>query len=162
MLPLGVIEHDIRLTGEHFKKENNELKYFNKLEEKVCILKITPGFNPKIISNLIDLDCKGIILEGFGAGNVPIDENSLIPEIEYAMKKGIPIIVSSQCAIGFSWMYLYECGKKALAAGAIPGHDMISETAMTKLIWVLGNYPDYDIGKIKELFLKDVCGELSA
>ncbi|RLI99593.1 MAG: hypothetical protein DRP06_03180 [Candidatus Aenigmatarchaeota archaeon] len=41
MLPLGVIEPDIRLTGEHFKKENNELKYFNKLEEKVCVLKIT-------------------------------------------------------------------------------------------------------------------------
>ncbi|MCK4729718.1 MAG: asparaginase [Candidatus Aenigmarchaeota archaeon] len=160
MLPLGVIEHDIRLTGEHFKKEN-ELKYFNKLEEKICILKITPGFNPKIISNLIDLDYKGIILEGFGAGNVPIDENSLVPEIENAVKKGIPIIVSSQCAIGFSWMYLYECGKKALDAGAIPGHDMISETAMTKLMWVLGNYPDYDIEKIKELFLNDVCGEVS-
>ncbi|MCK5063540.1 MAG: hypothetical protein KAR23_06435, partial [Candidatus Aenigmarchaeota archaeon] len=64
-------------------------------------------------------------------------------------------------AIGFSWMYLYECGKKALDAGAIPGHDMISETAMTKLMWILGNHPGYDMKKIKELFLKDVSGEVS-
>jgi len=87
------------------------------------------------------LDYKGIILECFGVGNVPIDENSLVPEIENAVKKRIPVIVSSQCTIGFSWMYLYECGKKALDAGAILGHDMISETAMTKLMWILGNYP---------------------
>lgn len=163
MLPLGIIEHDIRHTGEHYRNDNKEvqLKYFDKLEEKVCIQKITPGFNPKIISELIDLGYKAIVIEGFGAGNVPIGENSLIPEIEEATKKGIPIIVSSQCSIGFSWMYLYECGKKALDAGAIPGHDMISETAMTKLMWILGNYPNYNIKQIKELFLKDLCGEVS-
>ena len=163
MLPLGVIEHDIRHTGEHYQNDNNkaELKFFDKLEEAVCIQKITPGFNPKIISGLIGVGYKGIILEGYGAGNVPIDENSLIPEIKKAIGKGVPIIVSSQCAIGFSWMYLYECGKKALDVGAIPGHDMVSETEMTKLMWILGNYPDYSMKEIKELFLKDIAGEVS-
>ncbi len=163
MLPLGVIEHDIRHTGEHYENSNKnaELVFYDKLEEAVCIQKISPGFKPEIISKLIELGYKGIILEGFGAGNVPIDENSLIPEIKKAVEKGVPIVVSSQCAIGFSWMYLYECGKKALEVGAIPGHDMISETAMTKLMWILGNHPDYDIQKIKEIFLKDLCGEVS-
>ena len=161
MLPLGVIEHDIRHTGEHYNNKEKELKFFDKLESNVCIQKITPGFNPKIISQLIDMGYKGIIFEGFGAGNVPIDQNTLIPEIENATRKGVPIVVSSQCAIGFSWMYLYECGKKALDAGAIPGHDMISETSMTKLMWILGNYPDYSIDEIRELFLKDTCGEIS-
>ncbi len=161
ILPLGIIEHDIRQTGEHYNNKDKELKFFNKLESNVCILKITPGFNPKIISQLIDLGYRGIVLEGFGAGNVPISENSLIPEIENATKKGIPIIVSTQCAIGYSWMYLYECGRKALDAGAIPGYDMISETAMVKLMWILGNFPDYDIKKIKKLFLKDISGEVS-
>ncbi|MCK5177789.1 MAG: asparaginase, partial [Candidatus Aenigmarchaeota archaeon] len=163
MLPLGIIEHEIRHTGENYCNDNvnSELKFFDKIEEKVCIQKITPGFDPRIISNLIQLGYKGIVIEGYGAGNVPIDENSLIPEIKKAVDKGIPIVVSSQCAIGFSWMYLYECGRKALEAGAIPGHDMISETAMTKLMWILGNYPKYNIKKIKELFLKDIAGEVS-
>ncbi len=162
MLPLGVIEHDIRYTGEHFDNDSKEkdLKYYDKLEENVCILKITPGFNPKIISELIKIGYKGIVIEGFGAGNVPIDENSLIPKIESAIKKGIPIIVSTQCAIGCSWVYLYECGKKALDAGAIPGYDIISETALTKLMWILGNFP-HDMGKIKTLMLLNVAGEIS-
>ena len=160
MLPLGVIEHDIRLTGEHHKKGKGKLKYFDKLEKNVCILKITPGMNPKLITAAIDLGYKGIILEGFGAGNVPINKNSLIPEIKNAIKKDIPVVVSTQCAIGCSWMYLYETGKKALDAGAIPGHDMISETAMTKMMWILGNHKG-SINKIRKLFLKDVAGELS-
>ncbi len=161
MFPLGIIEHDIRYTGEHFSNKNKKNIFFDKLESNVCIQKITPGFNPKIISQLIKIGYKGIVLEGFGAGNVPIEQNSLIPEIKNATKKGVPIVVSSQCAIGFSWVYLYECGKRALDVGAIPGYDMISETAMTKLMWILGNYPDYNISEIKKLFLKNICGEIS-
>lgn len=162
MLPLGVIEHDIRYTGEHFNndKKEKDLKYFDRLEENVCIIKITPGFKPKIISELIKLGYKGIVIEGYGAGNVPIAENSLIEEIGNATKKGIPVVVSTQCAIGCSWMYLYECGKRALDVGAIPGHDMISETALTKLMWVLGNFPN-DKNKIKELLLSNIAGEVS-
>jgi len=160
MLPLGVIEHDIRLTGEHFKKNSVGLKFFDKLEKNVCIIKITPGMDPRIISQVIELGYKGIVLEGFGAGNVPIDENSLVPEIKKAVEKGVPVIVSTQCAIGSSWMYLYETGKRALEVGAVPGHDMISETAMTKLMWILGNYGN-NISKVRELVIKDISGEIS-
>ncbi|MBN2094500.1 MAG: asparaginase [Candidatus Aenigmarchaeota archaeon] len=159
MLPLGVIEHDIRLTGEHLRK-GEETKFFGKLEEKVCIIKLTPGMDPKIIQSYVDLGYKGLVIEGFGAGNVPIEKNSLVEEIGSAVKKGVPVVVSTQCAIGSSWMYLYETGRKALEAGAIPGHDMISETAMTKLMWIIGNFGN-DPKVVKEIFLKDVAGEVS-
>ena len=145
---------------EHTGK-NKDLKFYNKLDKAVCIQKVTPGFNPKIISQLIKLGYKGIILEGYGAGNVPINENSLVPEIKKATEQGIPIIMCTQCAIGYAWVYLYEVGRKALEAGAIPGHDMISETALTKLMWIIGNRPNYTIKEIKKLFLKDLSGEVS-
>jgi L-asparaginase len=160
MLPLGIVEHDIRMSGEKYHDKKGQLKFFDRLQEGVTIVKITPGMNPKIIPELINLGYKGLVLEGYGAGNVPIEEKSLISEIKKATEKEIPIVVSTQAAIGCSWMYLYECGKKALAAGAIPGHDMISETAMTKLMWALGNYPT-KIEKIKEVVLKDIAGEIS-
>lgn len=160
MLPLGVIEHEIRLTGAHLEKKGKKLKYFNKLEKNVCIIKIFPGFNPEIIRSIMGLGYKGIVLEGFGAGNVPIEENSLIPEIKMAVERKIPVVVSTQCAVGCSWMYLYETGRFALEAGAIPGYDIISETAMTKLMWILGNYKK-DVKEIKEIFLKNISGELS-
>ena len=85
----------------------------------------------------------------------------MIEEIEHATSQNIPVIVCSQCAIGFSWMDLYEAGKKALKANAIPGYDMISETAMTKLMWILGNFPNASYDRIKELMLKNIAGEIS-
>jgi len=160
MLPLGVIEHDINLIGKHIKKKREKIKFYDKLEEKVCILKITPGFDPRIIRKVIELGYKGLVIEGFGAGNIPILENSLIPEIKNAVKKNIPIIGTTQCAIGCSWMYLYEGGKRALDAGVIPGYDMISDTAMVKLMWILGNYPK-NMKKIREMALKNIAGEIS-
>ncbi|MBI4210425.1 MAG: hypothetical protein HY544_02885 [Candidatus Diapherotrites archaeon] len=137
-----------------------QIRLYDKMEDKVAIVKITPGMKPEIISVLIKMGYKGMVLEGYGAGNVPIEENSLIGEIKKATQSGVPIIVSTQTAIGSSWMYLYECGRKALEAGAIPGHDMISETAMTKLMWILGSGVR-DIEEIKRIFLKDVAGEIS-
>ncbi len=167
MSPLGIIEQNIRYTGEHYNSNldarisSEEPIFYDKMEVEVCIQKITPGYNPKIISKLIEMGYKGIITEGFGSGNVPINENSLIDEIRAATEKGVPIIVCSQCAIGFSWMLIYESGKKALMAGSIPGYDMISETALTKLMWILANFPKADVNEIRELFLKDIAGEIS-
>jgi len=163
MLPLGIIEHEIRHTGEHYKHtgKNKDLKFYDKLDEAVCIQKISPGFNPKIISQLIKLGYKGIVLEGYGAGNIPIKENSLVPEIKKATEQGVPVIMCTQCAVGYAWVYLYEVGRKALEAGAIPGHDLLSETALTKLMWILGNHPNYNIKQIKKTVLKDISGEVS-
>ncbi|KKT35839.1 MAG: hypothetical protein UW24_C0003G0040 [Parcubacteria group bacterium GW2011_GWA2_44_12] len=161
MSPLGIIEHDIRLTGEHLHKGRLPLTLFDKIEKNVCILKITPGMNPRIISKLIEMGYKGIVLEGYGPGHLPIEENSLIPEIERAVKQNIPVIVGTQCALGSSWMCLYEVGKKALDAGAIPGYDMMCETVMTKLMWILGNFKN-DMRTIKKLILKNISGEISS
>lgn len=167
MSPLGTIEQNIRYTGEHFNSNlksgslNDTPIFYDKIELEVCIQKITPGYNPEILLKLIEIGYKGIITEGFGSGNVPINENSLIDEIQSATQKGVPIIVCSQCAVGFSWMMIYEAGKKAMMAGSIPGYDMISETALTKLMWILGNFPKASIQEITNLFLTDVAGEIS-
>ncbi|MHA2001630.1 MAG: asparaginase [Promethearchaeota archaeon] len=164
MRPLGVIEEDIRYTGEHYHigDPQKELVIYPNMELEVSIQKLTPGYNPEILKKMAEIGYKGIICEGFGSGNIPIKTFSLLETIEELTQKGIPIIVCSQCAIGFSWMYLYEAGKKAMEAGAIPGYDMTSESAMVKLMWILGNFPDYNMNQIRELIHKDISGEISA
>lgn len=155
----GIVEHDIRLTGEHFKKSGKRPKLYGEIEDKVCLLKLHPGLDPKIIDNILDMGYEGLILEGFGAGNVPIKGNSFLPSIKKAIHNNVPVVVSTQCAIGCSWMYLYECGKRALDIGAIPGYDMISETALVKLMWVLAQ--TNNMKKIKKMMLSDIGGEIS-
>ena len=158
MPPLGLIEHDIRLTGEHIKKSKKEMKLFTEIEPNTHLIKLFPGFNPEIINAIVKMGCKGIVIEGFGAGNVPIEDNSLIPSITACTSAKIPVVICTQCAIGCSWAYLYECGKKALDAGAIAGFDMLSETVLTKLMWVLANFDRKDFQKIMH---SNIAGEIS-
>lgn len=56
-------------------------------------------------------------------------------------------------------MKLYEAGQKALKAGAIPCNDMTSETALVKLMWIMGTYGT-DSKIIKDMMQKNIVGEI--
>ncbi len=160
MRPLGLIEGDLMLTGEQLKRGNKKPVLVNKIEPNVALLKIFPGFNPKTVEYLIDSGIKGIVLEGYGPGNTPTEKRSLIPAIKRATERGVPVVITTQCVLGPSWAYVYEVGTKALDAGAIPGYDMLSETALVKLMWTLGQTKDLD--KIKKMMLKNYAGEITS
>ena len=55
-------------------------------------------------------------------------------------------------------MELYQVGRAALDVGAIPAMDMTPETAMVKLMWVLGQTDD--IESIDSMMQKCFVGEL--
>lgn len=159
MNPLGIIEHKINMSDEQTKRSNRKPRLDTKLESDVYLLKLYPGLNSKIIDRIFDLGYKGLIIEGYGAGNVSILENSLIPYIQEATNNKIPVVITTQCAIGASWCHIYETGGKALQAGAIPAYDMTSETALVKLMYVLGHTSKYD--EIKRMMIKDMAGEIT-
>lgn len=159
MDPLGKVENSIMLYGEHIRKKNTQPLLLNKVETNVSLIKMYPGFKPKTIETMIDNDAKGFVIEGYGAGNVPTGNLSIIPLIKRAVESGIPVVITTQCTLGTSWVYLYEVGRKALDAGGIPGFDLLSETALVKLMWVLGQTKN--ISKVKEMMHKNYCGEIT-
>lgn len=69
------------------------------------------------------------------------------------------VLTGSVKAIGEVDMTLYEVGQKAMKAGAIPCNDMTSETAIVKLMWIMGNFGK-DNKTIKELMMKNFVGEI--
>jgi len=159
--PLGYVVDRIKLRRGYIKKGNRrKLKLYDRIETKAALIKLYPGFDPKILYKLIDMGYKGFVIEGFGAGNIPINFNSLLPWIIRAKEEKLPVVISTQCIHGHEWALLYENGKKALKMGAIPAYDMISETALVKLMWVLGITSE--INKIKRLMLKPIAGEISS
>lgn len=111
---------------------------------------------------------KGLVIEGTGiAGNAPINEidketkeHSKIAEALKALaKSGTLLCATSQTIHGRLSMNVYTTGRKMQEIGII-GHmmDMTPETAYIKLSWLLSNYDKKDA---KELYLKNLRGEIS-
>ena len=160
MDPLGRVENSIILTGEHIRKNSeNKPVLSNKIEPNVHLLKIYPGFKPEIMETMISNGTKGFVFEGYGAGNVPTANRSVVPYIKRCADSSIPVVITTQCTLGTSWVYLYDVGRKALDAGGIPGFDLLSETALVKLMWVLGQ--TNNIKKVMEMMHHNYCGEIT-
>lgn len=155
--PLG----GIKLEPEIYSTYGNE-KQKNTIENidfdpNIIIVKLTPGLSNENLEKIIfSNNFHGIILEGFGAGGIP---DSLMPFLNKAKEKELPVIILSQCKNGVTKMNLYAVGQQALVGGGIPGGDMTIEAASTKLMWILAQ--TRDIKKIRKLFATNVAGEVT-
>ncbi|GAB4269004.1 MAG: hypothetical protein Kow0029_04760 [Candidatus Rifleibacteriota bacterium] len=127
------------------------------LNENVAMLRIYPGVKPEILDFLAE-NHNGIVIEGYGAGNIPNEKNSLIPAIRKATEKNVAIVVCTQCIVGSTEMELYQVGRAALDAGAIPAMDMTPETTLVKLMWVLGQTDD--LTTVDSMMQKSFVGEV--
>ena len=136
-----------------------EPKLLDNISTKVFLLKLIPNTNPAIFDMIADMGYKGIVIEAFGSGGLHFERRDLIQKIEEVTNKGIVVVACSQCLYETSDFTLYEVGRKVLECGAIPGRDMTTEAAVTKLMWALGQTED--INEIKRLFNKSIAGEVS-
>ena len=99
---------------------------------------------------------KGILLEGSGLGHV---SKFCFTAIQKAVSKGVVVALASQCIWGRVNMNVYDTGRDLLALGVIPAGDMFPETALVKLMWVLGQTSDPE--EAKNLFKTNITGEFS-
>ena len=156
--PLGKIGLSIKYDeSAHLRsKKKPLLRPF--LNDNVAMIPVYPGIKPNVIEYLAQTH-SGIVIEGYGAGNLPTDANiNLIPAIKSAIERKVPVVVCTQCILGSTEMELYQVGRAALDVGAIPAMDMTPETTMVKLMWVLGQTDD--IETIDSMMQKSFVGEL--
>jgi L-asparaginase len=139
--------------------EEKKTKLLDNVSTKVFLLKLIPNTNPKIFDMIYQMGYKGIVLEAFGSGGLHFERRDLIEKIEEVTKAGMVVVACSQCLYETSDFTLYEVGRKLLECGAIPGRDMTTEAAVTKLMWALGQTSDVE--EIKKIFETDIAGEVS-
>ena len=157
--PLGFLARDIVLYENRKPRSDIEPKFDMKMDDMVFLLKVFPGMRPDIIQQIIDLGYHGIVIEGFGSGNIPTKENALTGAIKQALDDGIVVVMSTQCAFGQADLSLYEVGKIAMDLGALSAYDMTSEAAAVKLMWVLGHTKDSDT--VIEMMMTNYAGEIT-
>lgn len=137
--------------------ENYELN--TKINTNVSLVKLFPGFDPQLLFAMVDSGCQGIVIEGYGLGGMTFIRRDMVGAVGKLIKQGIPVIATSQCLYERSDLTKYEVGREALLKGAISAQDMTSESAITKLMWGLGQ--GMDIGQISDFFAQNVVGEVT-
>ncbi|RLI59109.1 MAG: L-asparaginase 1 [Candidatus Thorarchaeota archaeon] len=148
--PIGLLARDIVLYERRRRRDLGAIPRFDtRLDDRVFLLKVFPGLPPQVLTRIVDLGYRGIVIEGFGSGNIPTDENALTGGILQAIDQGCAVVISSQCAFGQADLSVYEVGRAAMEIGAMSALDMTSEAALVKLAWILGHTHDQD--RVREM-----------
>lgn len=117
-------------------KDGCELK--KELDTHVVLVKLIPGIEPSLFRAIVDTGIHGVVVEAFGSGGLNFMRRDIASALGILVKQGIPVVVCSQCLYESSDFTKYEVGEHALQQGIIPGKDLTTECAVTKLMWALG------------------------
>jgi len=145
----------LQFLSDHASRSSCELSIRPQMEPKCALVKFFPGATPDIVDYYVALGYKGLVIEGTGLGHVASD---WVPHVKKAADV-MPVVMTSQCVYGRVCDRVYDTGRDLLNAGVIEGDDMLSETALVKLMWVLGQTSDRF--EIARLLKTDVAGEIS-
>jgi len=130
-----------------------DVQYSDYLNPSVGLLKLTPGMNNKVMEFIVD-SYDGLIIESFGVGGLP-EYSDYYDQIKKAIEKGKLVVMTTQVSNEGSNLAVYKVGsilKSQLKV--LEAHDMTSEAALAKLMWILGITNDFE--EAASLFYKTV------
>jgi L-asparaginase len=122
----------------------------------VLLLKIIPGTKPELFDRILNLGYRGLVVEAFGVGGIHFLRRNLIEKLVMLCERGITVLIISQCLYDSIDLSRYEAGER-LPPQVLSGHDMTTEAAVTKLMWVLGQTENPE--EIAALMNTSFCGE---
>ncbi|XP_029174109.1 L-asparaginase isoform X2 [Nylanderia fulva] len=130
------------------------------LNRNVGLLRLFPSITSELVKVFLQPPIEGVVLQTYGAGNVPTNREDIIAELRAATKRGVVIVNITQCATGCV-SDAYEAGKLLYKNGVIPGFDMTPEAALTKLAYVLSKH-EWDTETKRQMMQTNLRGELTA
>lgn len=125
----------------------------------IGIIKVFPGIQFELFEEIMSESLRGIVLETFGAGNIPGSADAILPIVRKAHENGTVLVICSQCLKGSVSLGTYETSAALNAAGAVCAYDMTTEAAVAKLYYLFSC--GYDADKVKQMMEQSIAGEIS-
>ncbi|MGL1863602.1 MAG: asparaginase [Pseudodesulfovibrio sp.] len=119
------------------------------IEPNVVLITSYTGMDRSLIDHVRSAGVKGIVIEGFGAGNVP---PAIVPALEECLEAGIPVVLATRCIEGGVWpIYGYLGGGADLQdRGVILCGRLGGPKARVRLMCALGVTGDIEV--IRDMF----------
>ncbi|XP_015591117.1 L-asparaginase [Cephus cinctus] len=130
------------------------------LNRNVGLLRLFPSITCDLVKAFLQPPIEGVVLQSYGAGNMPSNRADIVEEFRKATDRGVIIVNITQCTEG-GVSHIYETGKLLLEAGVTSGFDMTPEAALAKLSYVLSK-TEWDTETKRSMMQTSIRGELTA
>ena len=143
-IPLAIVSRDsfTTINPDYLRRDRSrKIKVDPAYDDRVSILYYYPGMHPDLVDALVEKGYRGIVIAGTGLGHV---NKPLYPALKRAVAAGVHIVMTVQTLWGYAQMYVYDTGRDLMDLGVVPLDNMLPETALMKLCWVLGHTNDHE------------------
>ena len=129
-------------------------------EMTIGALRVFPGISGAMLRAVLQSEPKGLVLEAYGAGNVPsgAGNEDFLNALSEAVGRGVVVVDCTQCLRGSVDLDLYETGPDKI--GVVGGSDMTAEAALTKMFYLFsrpGTMPE----TVRREMRRNLRGELT-
>jgi len=125
------------------------------LDPRVFLLKLVPGTSPEVLRFIRNAGYRGLVIEAFGLGGLHYIRRNLVAALRELAESGVYVLVVSQCLHEKADLTVYEVGRGLMHKQVHSGRDMTTESAVTKLMWALGQ------GEPETLLGVPIVGEMT-
>ncbi len=132
---IGMISNDVNK-----KNIKRPIKVDAVFDDRVGLIKFYPNQNPDILNYYKKKGYRGIVIEMSGLGHVMSEgKNNWIGVLKKLIEKGMFVYAVPQTLYGRLDPYVYSPGRKLLEIGINYLEDILPETALIKLGWVIAH-----------------------
>lgn len=133
---------------------NTNPTFYNNLELSVINIKLSPNLPVHALEGVIN-SCKGVLLEGYGLGDIPQgEENQIEPFVQRLVENKVFVVIATQTLYEGTDMTVYSVANEMKQRYSLTEAGlMTSEYALLKMMWALAHSKNPDDCKL--LFMKE-------